>query len=935
MRLINIIIALLVLTSTVYALGVEINPVNPNTDDNLICNYNGFTSGFIFNWFINGVYEKSGNPLESFRTGVGDNISCDAWMVMPGQDVPLGTVTTIIVNRDPVVSNIPDININEDSIYTFDLSSYVTDLDNDPITWSVSGNTNINVNIVGSIVTITPNADWNGVENLLFTARDPSNAADSDNVVVTVNPVNDAPVITSFNPVNSPVNVNEGSSQLFSIVANDVDGDPLTYDWRLDGVQVSTAASYNFNSVDGPDAHILTVTVSDGSLVAQNTWNINEINVNPTVAVVNNGPISEGQAITVSVGVTDPGVLDTFTYSFDWDNDGIYDIVDQVSNSASFTFVDSGVYTVGVRVRDDDTGLGYGITNVVVNNVLPVADADGPYACQLGNSINVIGSNLGYAGDSVAYSWDLDNDSAYDDSVLQNPIYNCASLGVFTIGLRIVDDEGGVSTDTSTVTVTVLPVNNPPVVTITNPANGSTYVVGSNIIFTGTAVDPEDGVISNLIQWSSSIDGALGIGASININTLSLGTHIITAIVTDSGGLQDTDNVNVIIVTGATQCSDSVDNDGDGLIDLLDPGCVDSFDNDETNVGVTQCSDSIDNDGDSLIDYPSDPGCVAAGDNDETNVGVTQCSNGIDDDGDGLIDLLDPGCIDVNDNDETNVGVTQCSDSVDNDGDGFIDLLDSGCIAAGDTSEQENPVASFTASSTNINELQSVSFNASGSSDVDGNIVSYLWDFGDSTTGSGVFVNHIYNNAGIYNVTLTVTDNDGLTDTDSIMITVNNVIPSVSGSSGSVGEVKHDFGVKNLKLVKGSDRLFVIFDLFNNGNVKEDLNVEIIVRDLSLVNSLGSYSLAKDSERMITGEVVLDLNKDYNIEVRVYNNKGDVSESIGYGVSNIYKDEAKYVGLNNISSKIKEESILSLIIWGLLVLLMLVLVILGFDYALR
>ena len=40
----------------------------------------------------------------------------------------------------------------------------------------------------------------------------------------------------------------------------------------------------------------------------------------------------------------------------------------------------------------------------------------------------------------------------------------------------------------------------------------------------------------------------------------------------------------------------------------------------------------------------------------------------------------------------------------------------------------ENPIASFTASSTNINELQSVSFNASGSSDIDGNIVKNIYN---------------------------------------------------------------------------------------------------------------------------------------------------------------------------------------------------------------
>lgn len=75
------------------------------------------------------------------------------------------------------------------------------------------------------------------------------------------------------------------------------------------------------------------------------------------------------------------------------------------------------------------------------------------------------------------------------------------------------------------------------------------------------------------------------------------------------------------------QCSDGVDNDGDGKIDLADPGCTGPTDNDETNVTpAAQCADGLDNDSDGKIDYPADPGCSSATDNDETNTVPTGCA---------------------------------------------------------------------------------------------------------------------------------------------------------------------------------------------------------------------------------------------------------------------------------------------------------------------
>jgi chitinase len=76
------------------------------------------------------------------------------------------------------------------------------------------------------------------------------------------------------------------------------------------------------------------------------------------------------------------------------------------------------------------------------------------------------------------------------------------------------------------------------------------------------------------------------------------------------------------------------------------------------------------------------------------------------------------------------------------------------------------PVASFTLSPTNPLIGETVTLDGSSSSDPDGNIVSYQWDFGDGNTGSGPTTTHVYSTIGNYTVTLTVTDNDGLFDND-------------------------------------------------------------------------------------------------------------------------------------------------------------------------
>ena len=87
------------------------------------------------------------------------------------------------------------------------------------------------------------------------------------------------------------------------------------------------------------------------------------------------------------------------------------------------------------------------------------------------------------------------------------------------------------------------------------------------------------------------------------------------------------------------------------------------------------------------------------------------------------------------------------------------------------------PTAAFTAGPASGNAPLTVSFDASSSTDADGSIASYAWDFGDGTSGNGGMASHTYTATGIFTATLTVTDNNGNTAAASLAISVNGTGP--------------------------------------------------------------------------------------------------------------------------------------------------------------
>ncbi|WP_348236671.1 tandem-95 repeat protein, partial [Vibrio parahaemolyticus] len=186
-------------------------------------------------------------------------------------------VTVNAVNDTPVVeSSIADQTLAEDfTPYTIDLNTAFSDVDNvdGELTFSVSGNSNIQVAIVNGIATFTPTADWNGSEALTFTATDPSGESVSQTVNFTVAPVadivadkatvvEDTPTIikvlgndtfegddkvvsldTNNGPANGTVSVNPDGSVTYTPNDNYHGTDSFTYIVTSGGVSESTTVS--------------------------------------------------------------------------------------------------------------------------------------------------------------------------------------------------------------------------------------------------------------------------------------------------------------------------------------------------------------------------------------------------------------------------------------------------------------------------------------------------------------------------------------------------------------------------------------------------------------------------------------------------------------------------------------------------------------------
>ena len=167
----------------------------------------------------------------------------------------------VAANEPPQIGGIPGESIQEGGSFSkFKLDDYVTDDTDQPanIRWKVSGNKNLKVTIGADhmVEIATPNALWNGSENLTFTATDSKGASASETVTFTVESVNNPPVVSQI-----PGQVITEGKQFAKIRLDDFVNDP---DHKKDQITWDTEVL----PTGGPQADgDLSVTI-DGNRVA-------------------------------------------------------------------------------------------------------------------------------------------------------------------------------------------------------------------------------------------------------------------------------------------------------------------------------------------------------------------------------------------------------------------------------------------------------------------------------------------------------------------------------------------------------------------------------------------------------------------------------------------------------------------------------------------
>ncbi len=97
-----------------------------------------------------------------------------------------------------------------------------------------------------------------------------------------------------------------------------------------------------------------------------------------------------------------------------------------------------------------------------------------------------------------------------------------------------------------------------------------------------------------------------------------------------------------------------------------------------------------------------------------------------------------------------------------------------------DVVPNQDPVAVIAADTLQGEAPLPVRFDGGNSSDPDGSLIDYAWDFGDGDTGSGIVISHSYSFPGTYTVTLTVTDSDGATASIDQQVVVTEAVVAVS-----------------------------------------------------------------------------------------------------------------------------------------------------------
>jgi VCBS repeat-containing protein len=361
---------------------------------------------------------------ETLSDGFQFNVSDGAGGNVTGQSF---AITINPINDKPIVANpIPDQNVSEDTPWSFQFAANAFTDPDSTLTYTAKLSSGAALpawlTFSGATRTFsgTPPQDFNGALDIAVTASDGVWTV-SDTFRLTVDPVNDAPVLANAIPDQA---VNEDTAWSFQLAANafsDVDstlsytatlagGAPLPGWLTFNGVTrtFSGTPPQDFNGVLD-----VTVAASDGSLSATDTFRLTVTPVNdpPTGTVTIGGTAAQGQTLTASNTLSDPDGLGAVSYQ--WQRDGV-DISGATNTSYLLTEADVG-HGVAVVARYTDGG---GTAEQVASNAVgPVANVnDAPTGTVTINGTAVQGQTVTAANTlddadglgAITYQWQRD-----------------------------------------------------------------------------------------------------------------------------------------------------------------------------------------------------------------------------------------------------------------------------------------------------------------------------------------------------------------------------------------------------------------------------------------------------------------------------------------------------------------------------------------------
>jgi len=401
---------------------------------------------------------------------------------------------TVIITVNPVndapVASLDPASTDEDTPVNIDVQNNDTDLDGDPLTTTiVTGPGNgMAVVVNGDSITYTPDPNFNGIDTLIYSICDNGTPVlcDTDTVIITVNPVNDAPIATT-----DPASTDEETPVLVDVQGNDTDpeGNPLTTT-VVSGPGNGTAVVVNGDSISyTPDPNFngndtLIYSICDNGTPALCDTDTVIITVNPVndapVASLDPASTNEDVPVTVDVQANDSDVdgdpLTTTVVSGPSNGNAVVVNGDSIIYTPDPGF--SGLDTLVYSICDNGTPTLCDTDTVIVNvgavNDPPVANTDSASTNEdLPVVVNVQSNDTDPEGDALTTTVVSapSNGTAVvvnGDSISYTPDPNFSGMDTLIYG--ICDNGVPVLCDTDTVIITVNPVNDAPVATV-DPAS--------------------------------------------------------------------------------------------------------------------------------------------------------------------------------------------------------------------------------------------------------------------------------------------------------------------------------------------------------------------------------------------------------------------------------------------------------------------------------